>query len=354
MIEASLHVVTSDARRGAETFAVDLTATLEAAGRRAWVVALTASGMAEVHDVPTLGSARRAAGTLKRLRTAARHADVVVAHGSSTLEACALGLAGAGTPFVYRTIGDPSYWVTSAWRRRGIGWMLRRAARNVVLWPAAGEQLAAMYAIPPERVDVIPNAVAAARFDPADGLDRRQARKGFGVPDDRPCLAFVGSLSPEKDVASLLMALGHLEDVSLVVAGDGPEGSRLRALADDLAPGRVRFLGASRDPRAVYAAADALVLPSLSEGLPAVIVEAGLMEIPTIASAVGAIAEVIDDTVTGYLVPPGEPELLAKRIEEALPHAGEVGRRARDAFLGRFTMEAVLPAWEATLEAAVR
>ena len=104
----------------------------------------------------------------------------------------------------------------------------------------------------------------------------------------------------------------------------------------------------------MYAAADALVLPSLSEGLPAVIVEAGLMQTPTIASAVGAIPEVIDDTVTGYLVPPGEPELLAKRIEEALPHAGDVGRRARDAFLGRYTMEAVLPAWEATLEAAAR
>ena len=354
MVGASLHVVTSDARRGAETFAVDLVAALDAAGHRARVVALAASGMSEVHDVPTLGASRRAPNTLQGLRVAARRAEVVVAHGSSTLEACAVGLARTGTPFVYRTIGEPSYWVTSAWRRRGIAWMLRRATRNVVLWPAAGEQLAAMYAIPPGRIDVIPNAVAAERFAPVRGPDRHQARERCAVADDRPCLAFVGSLSLEKDVASLLMALGHLDDVSLVVAGDGPEGPRLRALAEELAPGRVRFLGAIRDPRVVYAAADALVLPSLSEGLPAVIVEAGLMGIPTIASAVGAIPEVIDDTVTGYLAPPGEPELLAKRIEEALPHAGEVGRRAREAFLGRFTLEAVLPAWEATLEAAVR
>ena len=353
MVEASLHVVTSDARRGAETFAVDLAAALQAAGHRARVVALTASGMAEVHDVPILGATRRAAGTLRGLRTAARAADVVVAHGSSTLEACAVGLGGTGMPFVYRTIGDPSYWVTSEWRQRGIGWMLRRGARTVVLWPAAREQLATMYAIPADRVDVIPNGVAAARFDPADGPDPRQAREGLGVPDG-PCLGFVGSLSPEKDVATLLTALGHLGQVSLLVAGDGPDGPRLRSLAEEVAPGRVRFLGVVRDPRAVYAAADVLVLPSLSEGLPAVIVEAGLMQTPTIASAVGAIPEVIDNTVTGYLVPPGEPELLAKRIEEALPHAGEIGRRARAAFLGRFTMEAVLPAWEATLKAAGR
>lgn len=354
MVGASLHVVTSDARRGAETFAVDLAVALQAADHRAQVVALTASGMAEGHDIPTLGATRRSVGTLRGLRTATRRADVVVAHGSSTLEACAVGLAGSGVPFVYRTIGDPSYWVTSSWRRQGIGWMLRRAARNVALWPAAAEQLTSMYAIPPDRVDVIPNAVAAARFDPSAGPAVQESREGLGVSHEGPCLAFVGSLSPEKDVASLLTALKYLDDVTLLVAGEGPEGPRLRALAEEVAPHRVRFLGAVRDPRPVYAAADTLVLPSLSEGLPAVIIEAGLMETPTVASAVGAVPDVIEDTVTGYLVPPAAPDQLAERIEEALRHADEVGRRAREAFLGRFTMDAVLPAWEATLEAAVR
>jgi hypothetical protein len=137
MALASLHVVTSDARRGAETFASDLVAELRRVGLRASVVGLCRSEMVEVHDMQTLGRSRRSAGTLRRLRSAARDVDVVVAHGSATLEACGLGLLGTGVPFVYRTIGDPGYWVTSSWRRRGVGWLLRRATRNVVLWPAA-------------------------------------------------------------------------------------------------------------------------------------------------------------------------------------------------------------------------
>ena len=354
MASSSLHVVTSDARRGAETFAVDLVVALEEMGRRARVVALAGSGMGEVHDIPCLGATRRSAGTLRGLRAAAREVDVVVAHGSSTLEACALGLAGTGIPFVYRTIGDPSYWVTATWRRRGVGWMLRRAARNVVLWPAAGEQLAALYGIPSERIDVIPNAVTPERIPEMTTVERDEARKRFRIARERPCLAFVGSLSPEKDVATLLSALGRLDDAMLVVAGDGPEGPRLRVLADELAPGRVRFLGAVSDPREVYVAADLLVLPSLSEGMPAVVIEAGLAERPTVASAVGAIPELIEDAHTGFLVPPGDPEALAAKVLVALPIAEEIGRRARRAFEGRFTMDAVAPAWAASIDAAGR
>ena len=354
MASSSLHVVTSDARRGAETFAVDLVAALEGMGRSARIVALAGSGIAEVHDIPRLGASRRSASTLRGLRAAAREVDVVVAHGSSTLEACALGLAGTSVPFVYRTIGDPSYWVTSAWRRRGVGWMLRRAARNVVLWPAAGEQLAALYGIALERIDVIPNAVIAERLWATQPVERVQARQRFGLADGVPCLAFVGSLSPEKDVSTLLEAVGRLDGVMLIVAGDGPEGPRLRELADEVAPGRVHFLGAVSDPREVYVAADLLALPSLSEGMPAVVIEAGMAERPTVASAVGAIPELIDDAHTGFLLSPGDPEALAARVLEALPIAEEVGRRARRAFEGRFTMDAVAPAWAASMDAAAR
>ena len=352
MTRASLHVVTSDVRRGAETFAVDLVAALGQAGHDANVVALSGSGTNEVHSIQTLGRSRRSVSMLRSLRAAASNVDVVVAHGSATLEACALGLGGTGIPFVYRTIGDPSYWVASAWRRRGVGWMLRRASRNVALWPAAGEELASIHAIPAERIDVIPNAVRSERFWVPEAKDRKRARQRFGVAEDRPCVAFVGSLSPEKDVASLLQALGQLRDVFLLVAGDGPEGTRLRSLGEDFAPGRVRFLGAVGDPREVYAAADLLVLPSLSEGMPAVIIEAGLMETPTVASAVGAIPEIITDAETGFLVPPRRPEMLARKIMEALPDSAEVGRRARVAFDGCFTMEAVAPAWAASIDAA--
>jgi glycosyltransferase involved in cell wall biosynthesis len=350
----TLHVVTSDARRGAETFAVDLVAALLDSGHHAEVVALRPSGMAEIHDVPALGRTRRSGSTLRTLRRVARRVDVVVAHGSATLEACSLALAGTGVPFVYRTIGDPSYWVRSTWRRHGVGWMLRRAARNVVLWPAAGRDLVSLYGIPAERIAVIPNAVPAARFRLKDAAGTRRARERLGVPQEAACLSFVGALSVEKHMAALVRALPSLGDAHLIVAGDGPKGPELRQLSDHVAPNRVQWLGAVDDPRDVYTAADLHVLPSRSEGMPAVIIEAGLVGTPTLASAVGAIPEMIDDGVTGFLAPPAQPAALADLVATALGQAVTVGRRAREAFRERYDIVSIAPQWTRVIDEVAR
>jgi len=346
----SLHVVSSDARRGAETFAVDLADGLRAAGHEAAVVALRASDRAATHPVRVLGRSRRSLTTLGALRPAAASVDVVVAHGSSTLEACAVALAGSGIPFVYRTIGDPSYWVTAPWRRRAIAAMLRRAARNVVLWPGAAAEVTRLYGFPRGRVDVIPNAVPKERFPRKDDEYRARARRRLELPERATCLGIVGALSHEKQVAAAIRALRSMPETHLVVAGDGPERPFLERLALDVAPGRVKFLGSVEDPRDVYAAADLLVLPSRSEGMPAVIIEAGLVGTATVASGVGAIPEMVDDDITGFLIPTASPGALATRVQEALPRAREVGMQARATFLSRYTIDDVVPAWTTTLE----
>ena len=102
-----LHVITSTQRRGAETFAVDLAAALGARGVASEVAAL-APGAGDTLDVATLGPAGLAPATLRALRRRAAGAPAVVAHGSRTLPACALALAGRRTPVVYRSIGDPA------------------------------------------------------------------------------------------------------------------------------------------------------------------------------------------------------------------------------------------------------
>lgn len=268
------------------------------------------------------------------------------------MEACSVGLAGTGIPFVYRTIGDPSYWVTSAWRRRGVRVMLRRAARNVVLWPDAARQLASIYAIPQGRIDVVPNGVVASRFPTKTAAERERARDLFGIPRSEPCLGFVGSLSAEKDVGTLVEALRRLNGFHLLVAGEGPDRATLEQRAAELAPGRVRYLGPISDPRDVYAAVDVLVLPSLSEGMPAVIIEAGLVGTPTVATAVGAIPEMITDGVTGFLTTSGDSHALAERIAQVLPRAAEVGHRAQGVFSERYTMDTIGPLWGEVLERA--
>lgn len=350
----SLHVITSDARRGAETFAVQLVDALTERGVEAGVVALTPSASEAVHDVAVMGRSRRSPNTLLNLRSVAKGADIVVAHGSSTLEACALGLVGIDTPFIYRTIGDPSYWVTSPNRQRVVGAMLRRARRHVVLWPGAARQLTERYRIPRERVAIIPNAVKAADFPPATQGERDHARQSYGIGPSQPCLAFVGAFTPEKNVEAAIDACAAIEDAALLLAGDGPLSDPLQQYANKVVGGRAHFLGSLADPRSVYAAADLLLLPSHSEGMPAVLLEAGFAGCPTVATAVGAVPEIVEDGHTGFVVPPGDRSRFVSRVREALADADSVGRRASESFSGRFSFDQTTDAWIEVLEAAAR
>jgi glycosyltransferase involved in cell wall biosynthesis len=350
----SLHVITSDARRGAETFAVELTAALDARGQEVRTVALSSSDDPLALDVPVLGPARRSARTLSALRRAAKGADVVVAHGSSTLEACTVALAGTDVPYVYRSIGDPGFWVGGGIRRRGVGMLLRRAARVVALWPAAGDQIASIHAVPRCRIDVIPNAVDEDRFVTAGPEERAHVRDAMDVPPDAWCFAFVGALAREKRVEVTIDATAAADRATLLIAGAGPLEAELRRHADQAAPGRVRFLGQVGDTRPVYAAADLLLLPSASEGLPAVLVEAGLVGTPTVGTAVGAIPSIIEDGVTGYLSGPPDSERFIARVLDAMPTADQVGACTAAAFRGRYSMERVAQMWVRTLAEARR
>jgi glycosyltransferase involved in cell wall biosynthesis len=349
----SLHVVTSDARRGAETFALGLADRLTTSDHRARVVALAPSADPRALDVTILGSSRRSPATLTTLRRVARSADVVVAHGSSTLEACALGLLGTGVPFVYRSIGHPQDWVADPLRRRSVGTMLRRATRVTALWPEAAEVIAATHGIERARIDVIPNGVSERRFTPADVADRARSRRAFGVASGRPCLAFVGALSPEKGPSTSIDVVAALDGAMLLVVGNGRLEGDLRAKADRLAPGRVRFLGQVDDTREVYAAADLVLVPSRTEGMPAVPIEAGLVGTATVATPVGAIPVVIDDGVTGFLSVTCEVSSFVQRVVSALPRSAVVGQRAATAFRGRYAMAEVAQLWRRTLDQAV-
>jgi glycosyltransferase involved in cell wall biosynthesis len=348
----SLHVITSTARRGAETFAVELATELRRAGDAAQVVALTGEDDPAAHDVVVLGVSRRSPAILTGLRSSARRADVVVAHGSATLEACAVALAGSSTPFVYRTIGDPSYWVTTLARRTALGFLHRRAARHVALWQGAADQLADRYGLSPDRIDVIPNAVPGARWRRASVSDSLAARSRFDVPEGWACLAFVGALSPEKDVAAVLEVARAIPQAVVLITGTGPQRARLEAAAAQIDRARIRFLGPLPDPWPVYAAADLLLLPSLSEGMPGVIIEAGLVGTASVATRVGAVPELIIDGRTGFLSQVGDHARFADVVKAALPVAKAAGTRAATGIRRSFTIEAVAPRWSEVLARA--
>ncbi len=169
----------------------------------------------------------------------------------------------------------------------------------------------------PERVTVIFNALApdaaASTRSPDD------ARSELGLPPG-PLLLTVARLTAWKGVDSLLRALARVPDVRLLIAGDGPEEARLRALAGSLRLGeRAQFLGrVDRARLATYfRAADYTTLYSGYEGLPHVLLESLLSGTPVIASDKGGNPEVVRHGENGLLVPYPDEDALVAALETA-------------------------------------
>lgn len=154
---------------------------------------------------------------------------------------------------------------------------------------------------------------------------------GVDLPQERPPLpgqgtrergaltiGFVGRLSPLKGVEFLLRAAALLKVRGMIVhirvAGDGPEEERLRSMASEL--GGVEFAGYQSDVQAFLRWCDLFVLPSVLEGMPLSVIEAMAAGLPVVAASVGGVPEVVEDRVTGILVPPRDPGALASAIEE--------------------------------------
>jgi glycosyltransferase involved in cell wall biosynthesis len=348
----TLHLITASQRRGAEVFATDLVTALnvgEAEPQHA-VVALTEGPAGDELGVGALGTSPLGRATLRALRRAARDVGVVVAHGSKTLPAAAVGLVGAKTPFVYRSIGDPLAWSGSGMRRVRTAMLLRRAARVVALWPSAADTLAEVHGVPRAKLAVIPNGVPAERCPLADKAVQAAARKRFGLPTGERVVTYLGALSAEKDVATAIDAVGRLDDVHLLVAGSGPDRPALGIRASSAAPGRVHFAGRVDGPQEALAAADVVVLPSRTEGMPGVLIEAGLTGRAAVASDVGGVAEIVHHGETGMLAPPGDVVAFAHGLRSVLADPATFGDAAHKHCTASFDIPVIAAQWATLLE----
>lgn len=209
--------------------------------------------------------------------------------------------------------------------------LLRFADQVVVM----SESQRALFVTRVTPVCMIPNAVLPHRRDQASEADNLER-----LP--RPLLAVIGRLSPEKGVDVFLTAAailrGRAMTFSAIIVGDGPQRSLLENQARDLGLAScVHFLGTRRSLHEIYGAIDLLVIPSHSEGLPNVLLEALGHDRPVVATTVGAIPNVITSKEVGVLVPPGSPAAIADAIPVGLalrsdPAAALARRHAADAF----------------------
>jgi glycosyltransferase involved in cell wall biosynthesis len=177
------------------------------------------------------------------------------------------------------------------------------------------DAVVARFGVDPRRCHVVLTPIDLDAFRP----DR-------SATAEPPSFLFVGRLDDRvKRVSALIEAFGRAssehEDASLVIVGTGPDEARLRDLARSVAGDRVRFQGWVTEPdrlRALYNAADALVLPSLREGFPTVVGEALACGTPVLASDVGGISELVQSGVTGRLFPPGDDRALLDALVDAI------------------------------------
>ncbi|WP_435011538.1 glycosyltransferase [Tundrisphaera lichenicola] len=198
--------------------------------------------------------------------------------------------------------------------------------------------------IPPEKLAMIPSGIADE--EPPE-VDPAAVRTELGLPADAPLVLFAGRLAEQKGVDTLLSSLDLLQhvrpDLRTLIVGEGPLRSRLEGLARCftlLDQRRVSFLGHRDDVPRLLAASDLLVLPSLYEGLPNVVLEAMRFRKPVVATAAPGTTEVVEDGVTGILVPLRDPPALAQAIRSVIADPGrarafgEAGRSRVEAEFG--------------------
>jgi glycosyltransferase involved in cell wall biosynthesis len=195
----------------------------------------------------------------------------------------------------------------------------------------------------PDHVHVLRNGVDLALFQPQN---RDNVRSTWGLT--RPTLASVGHLIERKGHDLAIRALASLDDVDLIIAGDGPERDRLKALADNLGVAhRVRFLGvvAHRDLVDLYSAVDLLVLASSREGWPNVLLEALACGTPVVAARNWGTPEIVSAPEAGLLVDERTPEAFANAIATLLSASMDRGKARR--FAEAFS-------WDATTAGQLR
>jgi glycosyltransferase involved in cell wall biosynthesis len=328
-----LVVLTSNARRGAEIEGSRLASELQGLGVDAQAVCLAPATGASVLDLPVLGAGPLAVSTLRALRRRARQCDVVIAFGSSTLPACALALTGTGVPFVYRSIGDPGAWVRGRLHRWRTGVLMRRATHVVALWPGAATSLRALYGVDPGRLSVIPNARSSDEFRPPTAAERAEARAQLGLPTDALVVGGVGSISHEKRLDLAVDAIARLNDVHLLVVGDGPGRAEIERHARTALGGRATLAGVLDDVTPAYRAIDALLLTSRTEGMPGVMIEAAMSGVPIVATDVGAVRSMFDTGIDGeVLAADASPDDVSSVIERVLRGRNRSEPAGTDAF----------------------
>jgi glycosyltransferase involved in cell wall biosynthesis len=306
-----------------------------------------------------------ASGSWKTLRVAQkRHATVLHAHWVIPGGAIA-ALASRSLPLVVSAHGSD---VFIAERNQAARTAARSALRRAGWVTACSEDLrlrSINLGADAHRTETVPYGVDSARFAPSAHV-REQVRRELGI-SDAPLVFSAGRLVRKKGFEHLIDAARLLQpafpSLQIVIAGEGDLRDELHARAASSGQGRVRLIGfrSQDDVGHLSAAADVVVVPSVRDeagnvdGLPNFALEALATATPVVATRIGGLPHVIDDGVTGRLVPERDPDALAGAIRDVLSHpsrARDLGTAARAKVIRDFGWPRVAERFEAAYERA--
>jgi glycosyltransferase involved in cell wall biosynthesis len=217
----------------------------------------------------------------------------------------------------------------------------------IAVSPQVRDDLVALGIAPRERFVVIRLGIELDERVSPDRNGRGESRRYLGIPGDRFAVGWIGRMTAVKRTDDVLVAFKRLRDggvdAVLCMVGDGPDRLQLEPRAHELGVNRdTVFLGYQEDVAPLYAAFDALVLPSGNEGTPVSVIEALAAELPVVATRVGGVPDVVRDGEDGFLVEAGATDDLADRLAQLARDPAlraRMGKRGRERVLPRYAVD---------------
>lgn len=224
--------------------------------------------------------------------------------------------------------------------------LARVTTRIIVLGPSQQADIHGLGIGTPEQFVQIPLGLDLARFT---GYPREAStlRQELGLGADTPVVSIVARLVPIKNhplfFEAARLVLERQPSARFVLAGDGPDREALESLCREMGlENSMVFLGFRSDLPNIYAGSDVSVLTSKNEGMPVAIIESLSTGTPVVATQVGETASIVEQGISGYIVPPGDAHALADRICTVLeqPEGWRLKlQRNRNAFAGKYSID---------------
>ncbi len=280
--------------------------------------------------------------------------DILQANGSDTLKyAVFVKLVYPKLNIVYRNISMVSAWAKEAsFKRKFNQWLFKRVSRVTSVGQQSLEDLVKTYAYPVEKTKLIRRGIPAFNFDRS--TSRKKIATEFGFAESDPVVAHIGQFSPEKNHPFLVEAfekvIQQISHARLIFIGEGKAFNDVKELVNQKGLQHNIFFAGHRDKVQEWlAGSDLFIMGSTIEGVPGVILEAGMQSLPSVAVSVGGVGEVVTNGSTGILLEKHNSDQFAVAIISLLndeSQRSKLGSKAKEFVMQHYSLENCLREFE--------